>query len=197
MTPYCQIRARYDRDSITVYQAYGDAIAQPTLKAGRFVEPFSWNRMTWIKPSFLWLMARSNWGQKSGQENILAIRITRTGWEEALSQAVLTSYINRVHQHRDNWREQFENAKVHVQWDPERTIHGKKLEHRSIQVGISRDMIREFNDDWILDIEDLTPLTRKIRKLYLAGETRRAKELLPPEKVYPVSETITKRLGMD
>jgi hypothetical protein len=46
MIPYCQIRARYDRDSITVYQAYSDAIAQPTLKAGRFVEPFSWNRMT-------------------------------------------------------------------------------------------------------------------------------------------------------
>jgi len=73
MIPYCQIRARYDRDSITVYQAYSDAIAQPTLKAGRFVEPFSWNRMTWIKPSFLWLMARSNWGQKSGQENILEV----------------------------------------------------------------------------------------------------------------------------
>ncbi|MGW1086997.1 DUF4291 family protein [Streptomyces sp. NPDC002596] len=24
--------------------------------------------MTWIKPSFLWLMHRSNWAQKSGQE---------------------------------------------------------------------------------------------------------------------------------
>lgn len=197
MTPYCQIRARFDRESITVYQAYGDAIAKPTLAAGRFVEPFSWNRMTWIKPSFLWLMSRSNWGQKSGQENILAIRITRTGWEQALSQAVLTSYINSVHQHRDNWREQFENAKVHVQWDPERTLHGKKLEHRSIQVGISRDMIREFTDDWILEIEDLTPLTRKIRKLYLAGETRRAKKQLPTEKAYPVSDEIQKRLGMD
>lgn len=197
MTPYCQIRAQYDRDSITVYQAYSDSITRPSLKAGRFVEPFSWNRMTWIKPSFLWLMARSNWGQKSGQENILGIRIKRTGWEDALSQGVLTSYTNRVHDHRENWQDEFEKAKVHVQWDPERTLHGKKLEHRSIQVGISRDLIREFTNDWILQIEDLTPLTRKIRKLYLAGETRRAKEHLPPEKVYPVSKLIQKRLGMD
>jgi len=197
MPHYCQIRARYDRDSITVYQAYSDAIAQPTLKAGRFVEPFSWNRMTWIKPSYLWLMARSNWAQKSNQDNILGIRIKRTGWEEALSQAVLTSYKHGVYSSRDNWREQFENAKVHVQWDPERTLHGKKLEYRSIQVGISREVIRQFTDDWILEIEDLTPLTRKIRKLYLAGETRRAKEQLPPEKVYPVTELIMKRLGMD
>jgi len=197
MIPYCQIRARFDRESITVYQAYGDAIARPTLEAGRFVEPFSWNRMTWIKPSYLWMMARSNWGQKSGQENILAIRIKRTGWEEALSQGVLTSYKSRVHQHRENWREQFENAKVHVQWDPERSLHSKKLEHRSIQVGISREVIREFTDDWILEIEDLTPLTRKIRKLYLAGETRRAKEQLPPEKIYPVPQSIMTGLGMD
>jgi hypothetical protein len=141
-------------------------------------------------------MARSNWGQKSGQENILGIRIKRTGWEEALSQGVLTSYINRVHQHPDNWREQFENAKVHVQWDPERTLHGKKLEHRSIQVGIGRDLIRSFTDDWILEIEDLTPLSRKIRKLYLAGETRRAKEQLPSEKAYPVPHNLQKSLGM-
>ncbi len=43
----------------------------------RFVPPFSLSRMTWIKPSFLWLMERSNWGKKSGQEMILAICIIR------------------------------------------------------------------------------------------------------------------------
>lgn len=84
MTPYRQIRADYNRDSIVVYQAYHKEIANPAIKAGRFVEPFSWGRMTWIKPSFLWLMARSNWGSKSRQEHILAVRIKRDGWEQAL-----------------------------------------------------------------------------------------------------------------
>ncbi|MGF6882260.1 hypothetical protein ABIA39_002859 [Nocardia sp. GAS34] len=47
--------------------------------AQRFVSPFSLNRMTWIKPSFRWLMQRSGWARKPGQEHILAVRITRAG----------------------------------------------------------------------------------------------------------------------
>lgn len=84
MTPYRQIRARFDHEHIVVYQAYSEQIAVAALEAGRFVAPFSWGRMTWIKPSFLWLMARSHWGQKSGQERILALHIRRTAWERAL-----------------------------------------------------------------------------------------------------------------
>ena len=197
MAPYRQIRADYDRDSIVVYQAYRKEIAEATIKAGRFVEPFSWGRMTWIKPSFLWLMARSNWGTKSRQEHVLAIRIKRDGWERALSLGVLTSFEYNTHQLETNWRSRFEAATVHVQWDPERTIHGKKLEHRSIQVGLSRDVIREFTEDWVIEISEFTARTRKIRSLYLAGNLKRAKDLLPPERVYPVSDVIVRQLGMD
>lgn len=96
-----EIRADYDNISIIVYQYYPKAIAVPALQNNRFVPPFSLHRMTWIKPSFLWLMERSNWGLKSGQEMILAIRISRQGWEEALSQAVLTSYDPRVYRDHD------------------------------------------------------------------------------------------------
>jgi len=196
MVPYRQIRADYNRDSIVVYQAYHKEIAKPAIEAGRFLEPFSWGRMTWIKPSFLWLMARSNWGTKSRQDHILAIRIKRDGWERALSLGVLTSFESNSHQHESSWRNQFEDSTIHVQWDPERTINGKKLEHRSIQVGLSRNVIREFTDDWILDISDFTARTRKIRSLYLAGNLKRAKDQLPSERVYPVSDDVSRRLGM-
>ena len=57
--PYRQVRAVWDAHSITVYQAYGPAIAEPAVAAGRFVAPFSRSRMTWVKPSFLWMMYRS------------------------------------------------------------------------------------------------------------------------------------------
>ena len=197
MVPYHQIRADFDRESIVVYQAFRKGIADATLKAGRFVEPFSWGRMTWIKPSYLWLMARSNWGTKSGQENILAVRIKRTGWEQALSQATLTSFNPTVHGNVSAWRSQFEEARVHVQWDPERTIHGKKLEYRSIQVGLSRYVIRDYTDDWILEITDFTPRTRKIRSLYLAGNHRRAKDQLPKERTYPVPVECRKQIGLE
>src|ERR1043166_646592 len=91
MPPTHEIRADFDDETIVIYQAYPSEIALPALQHNRFIPPFSLGRMTWIKPSFLWLMERSNWGRKPGQEHILAVRITREGWEEALSQAVLTS----------------------------------------------------------------------------------------------------------
>ena len=40
--------------------------------------------MTWIKPSFLWMMYRCGWGLKEGQETVLAVEITREGFEWAL-----------------------------------------------------------------------------------------------------------------
>ena len=83
MSELYEIRATYDTKTITVYQAYNDAIADAALAAQIFVSPFSFHRMTWIKPSCLWLMERSNWGQKPGQERILAVNISRAGWDEA------------------------------------------------------------------------------------------------------------------
>ena len=84
-----ETRADYDAETIVMYQAYSPIIAEPALAAQRFVAPFSFGRMTWIKPSFLWLMHRSNWGRRAGQERILAVRIRRSGWDKALSLAVL------------------------------------------------------------------------------------------------------------
>lgn len=67
-----EIRADFDRETIVVYQAYAWPVAEAALREGTFVGPFSFGRMTWIKPSFLWLMGRSRWGQKPGQEHVLA-----------------------------------------------------------------------------------------------------------------------------
>jgi hypothetical protein len=74
-----EIRADYNSSSIVVYQAYSPEIGRAAAKHGRFVPPFSRGRMTWIKPSFLWLMERSNWATKSGQEVVLAARIMSSG----------------------------------------------------------------------------------------------------------------------
>src|SRR5205085_10234732 len=117
-----EIRADYDRDTVAIYQAYSPAIADAALEAGGFVPPFSFHRMTWIKPSFLWLMHRSHWGQKGGQERALAVRVTREGWEQALSLAVPTSFEPSLFRDPEEWRRRFLDARVHLQWDPERTL---------------------------------------------------------------------------
>lgn len=194
MPEHYEIRADYDAQTIVVYQAYAAAIALPALKEQRFVPPFSFNRMTWIKPSFLWLMERSNWGQKSGQEFILGVRIKRSGWEEALSLAVLTHPEPSIHGSADAWRAQFDQALVHVQWDPERSIRGATLPYDSIQVGLSRHIIRRSVDKWVVAIQDFTPLVKKIHGLVKSGDADKAKKLLPRERVYPVKDEIGGRI---
>jgi hypothetical protein len=190
-----EIRADYNQSTIVVYQAYWDQIAVSALQHQTFVPPFSFNRMTWIKPSFLWMMERSNWGLKAGQENILAIRITREGWEKALREGVLTSPEQRVYPDASQWSSKFENARVHIQWDPERTLRGQKTDAGSIQVGISRFLIEEFVKEWIVEIKEYTPLVHKIHNLCKIGKFDQAKKLLPVEKRYDLPEDIRRLIG--
>ncbi|GAA1944709.1 DUF4291 domain-containing protein [Kitasatospora viridis] len=170
-----RIRADYDARTIVVYQAYSPAIADAALRAGRFVAPFSFQRMTWVKPSFRWLMHRSNWGRKAGQERILGVRMTREGWEEALSRAVLTTADPAA----------VAKAAVHLQWDPERSVRGAALNHYSIQVGIGRQLIRTFAEEWVVGLTDLTPQVRKAAELVQGGRAAQAQRLFPPEREYP------------
>ena len=73
MPAFREIRADYDQHAIIVYQAFRPEIADAALAAGRFVPPFSLGRMTWIKPSYLWRIERSNWGRKP-QQSLLQCR---------------------------------------------------------------------------------------------------------------------------
>ena len=192
-----EIRADYDAKTIVMYQAYAPAIAEAALAAQRFVAPFSFGRMTWIKPSLLWLMHRSNWARKAGQERILAVRVRRSGWDEALSLAVLTSPEAAVFRSPDAWTKAFAGAKVHIQWDTERNIRGGALPYYSIQIGIGRDLIRDYAEKWVVAIEDRTPLVRKMYQQIQAGHADSAEKLLPRERPYAVDEALGKRLLID
>lgn len=193
---YQEIRAEFDTKTITVYQAYNKQIAVPAIKNNKFEKPFSFTRMTWVKPSFLWLMERSNWGSKSNQDHILGIKMKLEYWEKALSLGVLTDPDKNIYSSGYEWEKQFKNAKVHIQWDPERTLKGGKLQERTIQVGISRFLIEEYNNDWIEEIIDVTPLVKKMNALRKAGKYKEVKRFLPKERVYPLNNEISKRIGI-
>jgi len=92
-----KIYARYNDDTIRVYQAYGDAIANEALQKGTFGDSFKLERMTWIKPSFLWMMYRSGWGTKEGQTRVLAIDMKRTGFDEILLSPANQGYFKRLY----------------------------------------------------------------------------------------------------
>jgi len=189
-----EVWADFDDATIVVYQAYGDAIADAALAAGRFAPPFSLGRMTWIKPSFLWMMERCGWAEKPGQTRVLAVRITRAGWEQALAGAVLTHPAEGVDP--DRWSEELQRAPVRVQWDPERDLGGGKLQVRSIQVGLGRGVVQDYVEKWCASLTDITPQVRRMRALLRAGERDAARRQLPVERRYPVPDAIAKKLRL-
>lgn len=65
------ILASFDDESIIVYQAYRPMIARFAIENGFFGGEFSYSRMSWIKPNFLWMMYRSGWGTKENRNRSL------------------------------------------------------------------------------------------------------------------------------
>ena len=179
-----EIRAEYDNDTITVYQAYNKEIALNAIENQTFVTPFKFSRMTWIKPSFLWMMYRSGWATKEGQEYILKIKIKRSGFDWALQNSCLSHFDKDIYTTKDYWKLQLKKAPVRIQWDPERNIQLQPLEHRAIQIGLSGIAVYQYAQEWIVSIEDITPLSKQIRQLVLDKDIKEAKSLLPREKFF-------------
>lgn len=184
------IRAVFDEKTITVYQAYRPAIAIPAVENQKFVPPFKMERMTWIKPSFLWMMYRCGWGLKEGQEHILAIKIKREGWEWAMENACLSHFIKDIHSTQEEWKETLHKAPVRIQWDPEKDILLNKLEYRSIQVGLTGIAVEKYVNDWIVSIDDISDKCRHIHSLILDKKIEEATQLLPLENMYPLPDKL-------
>ncbi|MFB7457341.1 DUF4291 domain-containing protein [Streptomyces sp. NPDC056188] len=150
--------------------------------------------LTWVKPSFLWMMYRCGWGAKEGQETVLAVEISRDGFEWALRHACLSSYVRGVHPDRAAWQRQLKRAPARVQWDPERDLHLRPLPYRSLQLGLSGEAARRYADEWTVAIRDVTPLAHEIHALVNGGDLESAARLLPRERPYPVGDRLLAHL---
>jgi hypothetical protein len=179
-----QIRAVYDDKIVRVYQAYSDSIADIALANGTFVSPpFKMERMTWIKPSFLWMMYRSGWGLKEvGQSRILAIDISREGFEWALAHSCPSSPDALMS--NEAWARLKDISPVRIQWDPERNLRLEPLPYRSIQIGLSTIAVDLYVRRWIQKITDVTEISHNIYNLVVRNKLDQAQAMLPPEKVY-------------
>ncbi|SCF36849.1 protein of unknown function [Micromonospora echinospora] len=193
--PYREIRAGYGPETITVYQAYAPAVAGPALRHGRFVAPFKRERMTWIKPSFRWMMYRCGWGAKPDQECVLAIDISRAGFEWALANSCLSHHDPDRYPDRAAWSHRLRRSPVRVQWDPERDLDLRPLPHRSLQVGLSGVAVDRYVDDWIVDIRDVTPTAHAVRARLVEGDRAGARSLLPDERPYPLPADVAAHIG--
>lgn len=153
------ILAQFDETSIVVYQAFNPVIAQYAVVHSTFAgcPVFSMTRMTWIKTNFLWMMYRCGWATKDdNQKRVLAIRIPCRTFEAILSRACVTSHHSAADAaDSDAWRAQLAKSDVRLQWDPDHSPTGGKLERRAIQLGLKGGALELYLDS-ILHVEDIT-----------------------------------------
>lgn len=182
------IYAVYNEKTIRVYQAFNNQIASEAIQLNAFGPSFILDRMTWIKPSFLWMMYRSGWGSKQNQEKILAIDVLIIGFEDILSHAVLTSYDSSLYSSVEVWKTKLAESDVRFQWDPDRDIKGNSLKRRTIQLGIKGKMLDQYLSRWIVKINDITDFVNETREAILSNNLEQLN--LPVEELYHVSGKI-------
>ncbi len=188
------MRAVYTPETITVYQAYPVPIALAAARAGRFVPPFKRDRISWLRPSFRWMMYRCRWASADGQDRVLAVEMSREGFEWALGHSCLAQYDHTFHADREQWTNALKESPVRIQWEPERSLALTPLPYRALQVGLGVDVIDRYVQEWTVGITDVTHLARRIGEQVRRGDEHRAQAMLPDEMPYPLPPALAKSL---
>lgn len=170
-------------DAVVVYQAYRATTAAHAVAHQCLGGPdYSYSRMSWIKPNFLWMMYRSGWASKQGQEQVLAIWIKADFFQELLGLAVHSSFQAGVYGSAEIWKEQMKQSGVMLQWDPDHNVYGAKEERRAVQLGLRGGALAKFGKESILHIENIGGYARAQNKLISEGKLDQVQ--LPSELVF-------------
>ncbi|RYD56064.1 MAG: DUF4291 family protein [Sphingobacteriales bacterium] len=177
------IIAQFDKESIIVYQAFKDSIAKYAVENQKFGgEDYDFNRVTRLKPSFLWMMYYSGWAKKEDQENVLAIRISRKGFDEILKTAVMAG------------SKQTAGGDIELKWEPYYDLHGNKSERKAAKLVLKGGMLQRYNNEYLIEIQNITPFVKEQQQLLLAHKEHALK--MPRERAYaPNDLTILPKLN--
>lgn len=189
------ILAQYDDNTVIVYQAYRRSIGLYAAKHGTFGGDFSYSRMSWIKPNFLWMMYRSGWGSKESQEVTLALRLRRVFFDSLLAQAVPSSWDRDQFASEEEWWHAVGGSSVRLQWDPDHHPSGTKLERRAIQLGLRGSALEAFGRRELVEVLDVSEfVAEQQERLASGGESVL---VTPRERVYrPADPAVTARLRL-
>ena len=206
ITPYCDqgsawpsagrhILAQYDDDTIVVYQAYSQAIGGFALQHGYFGGDFKYTRMSWIKPNFLWMMYRSDWGRSEGQHVVLALRLRREFFDSLLAHAVPSSFTADLFENHAAWKLAVEESDVRLQWDPDHFPTGEPTQRRAIQLGLRNRALDAYGMKGIVEIIDMSEFVSEQRANTNHWQVREL--VTPTERVYLPAKSICARVGLE
>ena len=176
------ILAQFDDDTIIVYQAYRPEIGKFAVEKGYFGGDFKFSRMSWIKPNFLWMMYRSQWGQSEGQEVVVALRLKRRFFDSLLAQAVSSSFDPIAFASHDVWATAVAHSDVRRQWDPDHLPNGEKCERRAIQLGLRGAALESYGKREIVQIIDMSDFVAEQRSHI--SDWKNGTLITPTEYVY-------------
>lgn len=188
------VLAQFDEDTIIVYQAYSPSIGRFAVQNGFFGGDFKYSRMSWIKPNFLWMMYRSQWGQAEGQEVVLAVRLERRFFDSLLAQAVSSTFDAHVFGSREEWVAAVARSDVRLQWDPDHLPTGEKCERRAIQLGLRGATLEAYGQREIVQIIDMSTFVAEQRPNI--REWKNGKLITPAERVYIPADSSGTKTGI-
>ncbi|KAH6898639.1 hypothetical protein B0T10DRAFT_473297 [Thelonectria olida] len=207
--PYRQIRAHYDDATITVYQAYNSSIANAAVESQKLnASPdFKPGRMTWVKPSWAWMMYRAGYSYKDARQcRILALKMKHEDFIGLLERGVLSTHAQKSKEEQSTEKEttngrRAKSSEVRIQWDPERTPRLGMLPYRSIQIGIPGSLSGTWANEWIVEIEDVTETARELKRVLDEQPGMTTEELVkiglvPEERPFDVPESVQQILEM-
>ncbi|MBT28547.1 MAG: hypothetical protein CMO01_02720 [Thalassobius sp.] len=183
----------YDEEGVFVYQAFKPETVEIAVKLGTFGKGFGLDRITWIKPSFCWVLRRTKYATKNRMQGIARIKISHEAFLEILNQSVETMWNENLYPNQDNWQTEINKSDVIHQWDPERDVIGKRLNRQAIQIGIRGEVIKKYVSDYIIGVEDVSQLVREIGAVKKKGSSKYPE--IPEEKEYAISDELFKKLG--
>ena len=184
-----QIIGFQSETSIVMYQAYKKSIADFAVSNQTLGGPdFSYNRMSWIKPNFLWMMFRCGWAEKENQGTVLAISISKDFFIEILQNSVISSFNSDHYDNSDAWKSELNLKPVRLQWDPDHDPFGNKLSRRAIQLGLKGELLEKFGTAEIESIKDVTPFVRQQKELLNRGKLDSL--VIPYETIFDISDSI-------
>lgn len=188
------ILAQFGSDTVTVYQAYRPAIGHFAARHGQFGGEYSFSRMSWIKPNFLWMMYRSGWGTKHDQEVTLALHLKREGFEYLLAAAVASSFNASAFGTQEDWAEAVKRSDVRLQWDPDHDPRGAPLRRRAIQLGLRGSTLQRLNEEWLLGVDDISAFVQE-QRVHVSDLSALQ---TPWEEVYPLEDPeVARRIKVD
>jgi Domain of unknown function (DUF4291) len=190
------ILAHHDTKTIVVYQAYRPSTGAYAIKHGAFGVDFSYARMSWIKPNFLWMMYRSGWGTKENQEIVLGLRLRRPFFDGILARAVASTFDASGLSSREEWAAAVAASEVRLQWDPDHDPYGRVLPRRAVQLGLRGSELKAFGKRELLEVIDMTAFVAAQRDELQRNGLARLRT--PVERTYvPGDAVAAKRLMLD